>query len=124
MAIGAYTILKKPWSIGVHYQNEYGELTLEPVSDLLHVSKVLSDDPLVRENMFSFEDAEWIALITDNRGIQLSISRADNYQKGYVVIHESPSMVRIAKATILSRNLSIGKPGEEIERVARSSRRF
>ena len=79
----------------IQYENKYGTLELEPL-EYRHVSTVLhatTPDDL----KFDFETAERIALITENRHIQLAF--VTKPCRALVVHHESPDTVAVLPGT-------------------------
>ena len=80
------------------YQNRYGNLTLGLVSEFRPVSTFNSRD-VPDEYKITMEVAEQIALITDNRGIQLCVEFIDNRLTGrmFIIVHESKSSAALAK---------------------------
>lgn len=105
------------------YKNEYGELTIEPVTDYVPISTVsFQKTPEVRENLFDINTAEKVALITENRGIQvcfpLLAGRGPN--NAYVVIHKDASTVAVGKVTLNDFQCELSA-GEEINRLARTT---
>ena len=95
------------------YANEYGELELETVGALCEVSAVSSRNVPV-ELYASPDIAAKIALISDNRGIQMCyVSKA---KKFYIVYHNSASYVYLCRIRKLVYRGGCD-PYREIERV-------
>lgn len=79
----------------ISYQNRYGSLQLTPASDYMSVSKI-SHKIAPIGCAFSIATAEEIALITDNRNIQISFIPG-NMHVCYVMHHISTSMAAICQ---------------------------
>lgn len=98
----------------ITYANEYGELVLTPVTEYMPVSGISADkQPVILQHMFSLEDAETIALITENHKVQLSTPYL--LQKGhprktdaYIIHHLSPSVACVCKAEIKTSIIESG----------------
>lgn len=100
----------------VDYINSYGALTLIAVSDLMLLKKVstkfvetLEKDK--KESLFlPMEICEQIALITENKKIQIcfSLSKSLNENCAYVFLHESPSTGWVCKVASLEYLSPVG----------------
>lgn len=99
------------------YNNYYGKLILEETGELLKVSEIRGIN-LPDELKFSLDIAEKIALITENRGIQISGEFHKNPPKMYVIMHVSPSTGYIGKIVSLEFNSDIN-PTEELAKFAK-----
>lgn len=106
----------------INYKNEFGELNLRIVGEFVDVSKILSSDPMVKENSFSLDDAEKIALITDNNGIQLSFDMKNG--SSFVIAHQSGSVAAICKAEIVSFKCNFDTPAEQIDAIYKSGSEY
>lgn len=96
----------------IKYKNNYGQLELELVSEYIPVSTIKGSN--ISDSLkFSLETAEQIALITENRKIQICIPLD---WKVYVIIHNSPSTAAIAKIKSLDFIADI-TPAEELHRL-------
>lgn len=82
------------------FQNRYGRLTLSLVSEVRPVNEIHGVD-LDDAIKFDIDTAERIALITDNRGIQIAPHKVGDKWRCYVVVHDSPSTVAVAKIETL-----------------------
>lgn len=92
----------------LNFQNQYGQLTLALVDSLRNVRNIHGKD-IDPAHKFGLETAEKIALVTDNRGIQLGGLGAHDC---YVVVHETPdtaAVARIESLTYIGQN-----PAQEI----------
>ena len=79
------------------YANKYGMVILETVSDFMPISQIEPDE----NYMFDLETAEWLALITKNKSIQISFRKKNGKFRCYVVIHDSPSTAALAKISLM-----------------------
>lgn len=80
----------------IEFKNKYGSLTLEVVSDFVKVKDLGLVKDLPEDQKFSMETAEQIALITDNRGIQI-VFDSTNIKIASVAVHDSVSTAAWAK---------------------------
>lgn len=97
----------------LNFQNRYGQLTLVLVTDVRHVRDIHGKD-VDAAHKFGLETAEKIALVTDNRGIQLGGLGAHDC---YVVVHETPDTAAVARIETLT--YTGGDPAQEIRDAAR-----
>ena len=96
--------------------NQYGSLKLEIIGEYQDVSGIHSRN-LNKELFFDIETAEKIALITENRGIQLSVFSGD-HSKMFVVHHATSSSAAVCKLVELKFKEEINAR-DEIERLSR-----
>ena len=98
--------------ITTHFSNKYGSVTFALVTEVLPLRTIYGSnlDPGI---MFDIETAEKIALITDNHRIQLSPYKGKDGYRLYVVLHDSPSTVAVARIETL--NYTGGNPAQEIQ---------
>lgn len=101
----------------VKFKNEFGALTLTPVTGFMPVSQISSKHPLAAESSFDMETAEKVALITGNRGIQLVLHYPLN-NKAFVVLHDSPATAAICSAS-LEEFQCTGTPAEMLNTLNR-----
>lgn len=94
----------------LNFKNGYGTLTLALVSAVMPVDAIRGADVDVAYK-FDLETAEKVALITENRRVQIGGTNAHDC---YVVAHESVSTAAIAR--IETMNYVGGVPAHEIER--------
>lgn len=78
----------------IEYENKYGSLELETVSEYKKVGEIRSKD-LDPSLFFDIETAEQIALITGNKGIQLSVTYLPG--KMFVIHHASSDIAAVCK---------------------------
>jgi hypothetical protein len=95
----------------LNYQNKYGSLTLAPVTDVMHVNEIRGVN-IDSQYKFDIKAAEQIALITDNRGVQLAPIKEPEGWRVYVVVHETPETAAVAKIVEL---VYIGKDSAKQE---------
>ena len=98
------------------YKNKYGSLELELMEDYKDIKGVRGKD-YPDDVKFTMETAEQIALITDNRGIQISFEYP-KLDKAYVMIHKSPSTIAVAKIKNIYFDKNIN-PQDEIAKIAK-----
>ena len=97
------------------YKNKYGSVMLEVMGEYQHVSKFHAED--VPENCFiSMDEAEQIALITDNLKIQECFSK--DLKKIYIIRHKNANTAVLCKPYNL--NYMYGKNCTEAIKQARS----
>jgi hypothetical protein len=95
------------------YQNKYGSVTFELVSDCMPVSKINSK--IVPDGcFFDTNTSEEIVLITANRNFQLCPTKGLSGWLWYAIIHETSSTGYIAKIKDLNF-ISDVNPQNEIE---------
>lgn len=84
------------------YGNKYGQLEIEVIDLYKNVSEFCSKD-FPEYCFFALEQAEQIALITGNRGIQISFTfdKHNGFYKAYLVHHESPSRAALCRIVSL-----------------------
>lgn len=98
------------------HSNEFGSLTLTPVTPAMPVSEISwRQCPAARNNAISLEQAEQVALITENRGIQIGADWVNGGTDSYVILHETPNTAAICKVDIHSFQANDGMtPAEQI----------
>ena len=89
----------------IKFKNKYGFVELTPITDYMPVLG-MSQLPIVNDYLFSMEDAEKLALITDNRMVQVSfpfLCQKDHpkQNQGYIVHHQSASVACVCKVDIV-----------------------
>jgi hypothetical protein len=80
----------------LHYQNKYGRIEFDLVSEVRHVSTIHGVD-IDDQYKFDIRTAEQVALITDNRRIQICPQRTPKGYVLYVVLHATPSTVAVGR---------------------------
>lgn len=84
--------------MNVKYSNVYGSLELRTMTPIMPIRDIKA----IPECMFNVRTAEQIALITGNRGVQLSFKMpltAPN--PAYVIVHSTPNSGAVAKVVNL-----------------------
>ncbi len=94
----------------LHFKNKYGTLTLKLVSAVMPVDSIHGAD-IDNAYKFDLKTAEKVALITENRRIQIGGTNAHDC---YVVAHESVSTAAIAR--IETMDYMSGVPAQELYR--------
>jgi hypothetical protein len=99
----------------VNYHNRYGNLTLDLVTDFQSVRN-FSFAMVPQDCVITIDQAEQIALITDNRRLQVCFC-PDDLRKCYVIVHNSASTAALAKVSCLNF-ISTVNPASEIASLA------
>lgn len=100
----------------VNFQNEFGSLQISLVTDFMSVGKITRDIPEVSANMFSIETAEQIALITDNKNVQICMCFPLN-GLGYLVYHRNGREAAVCKIDSIIYSCTVS-PAEQIAMMA------
>jgi hypothetical protein len=83
------------------YKNKYGYLEFEVIENYRDISTIHSKD--LQDNLFfEIEVAEHIALITENRDIQLSVTY--DPKKMFLIHHQSSSVAAVCRITKIEFN--------------------
>lgn len=82
------------------YRNRYGALTVEPVSELMHVRDIRCAD-FPDSIKFDLDTAEKIALITENRRSQIAFSTWTRSSLGILIVHATESTARVVRVVCL-----------------------
>jgi hypothetical protein len=101
----------------VRYSNRFGTVEITPVTPFMPVSSIRKTHPQAQENTFDLHTAEKIALITENRRIQLCPHFPID-GLAYLVLHDSPSMAAICRVNVLEFSCATS-PAEMIETLNR-----
>lgn len=82
------------------FNNQYGKATLTPVTDTLPLSEVsfAKMPALVRQVRLTVEQAEQLALISENKDIQICFNMHEKLH--YVVFHVTANTVWLCQANI------------------------
>lgn len=90
-----------PVNAVIPFSNHFGKLEMTVMSGPMAIKDISFDKcKVVRDNTFSLDDAEKIALITENKSIQIGFCTHD-YELGYVVLHDGPSTGYLCRANII-----------------------
>jgi hypothetical protein len=82
----------------ISYQNNYGTLVLEPVSEYRSVDGIRSDIVPENSRFYGIDVAEKVALITENRRIQIAFQMPLTRNSfGYILHHDSPNTCAICR---------------------------
>jgi hypothetical protein len=83
------------------FSNKYGSFELEIIGEFTNVSNIKSNE-ISLDCFFDIDVAEKIALISENKSIQISTSK--NMKHFYCVFHHSSSIVAVGKVKSLIFN--------------------
>lgn len=97
--------------MNTQFENRFGSVSFRPIAEVTHVKNIRGAD-LDARCMFDVETAEKIALITENRRIQICPYKGADGWRCYVVLHESESTAAVAE--IEGLNYTGGVPAAEI----------
>jgi len=103
----------------VNFKNSFGALKISFVTDFMPVGEISQNMPEVSSNLFDVETAEKIALITDNKNVQIGMCYPLNGQ-AYLIYHSSASVAAVCKIESISFPCAVS-PAEQIALMARSN---
>ena len=83
------------------FKNRFGLLKLALLTDVMPVRDIRGTN-IDNIHKFPIDQAEQVALITDNRGIQISTVKADGQWLFYIVVHDSPSTGAVARVETIA----------------------
>lgn len=83
----------------MRYHNEYGTVELTPITEHLPIGDIHFQLTAVQENLLSLDEAEQIALISENAGIQIAIHLSG---AAYVILHDGPRHGAVCHCHIVS----------------------
>ena len=92
-----------------HYSNEYGQLTVEKISEIMPIKQISRELPSFPSTDIAFDikTAERIALITENRGVQICFFKETNNHRAYLIASDTTGKnacyVRISSLNYSSR---------------------
>ena len=95
----------------MQYKNHYGEAVIEIVSDYMSIKKV-TRKYVPKGCWFNMDQAEQIALITDNRHLQIGFS--EDLRHAYVIHHKNANTVAYCKVTSINFYTKSGESAREI----------
>ena len=84
----------------VRMSNRFGSVVLTPVTEFMAVGLIRKTHPQAVANTFDLDTAEKLALITENRRIQICPHFFPIDGLAYVVLHDSTSTAAICSVTI------------------------
>lgn len=93
------------------FHNKFGSVTLRPIADVTHVKNIRGAE-LDAGCMFDVETAEKLALITENRRIQICPFKGPKGWQCYAVLHETEATAAVAEIAELT--YTGGIPAKEI----------
>ncbi|MFV8385097.1 hypothetical protein ACNO5E_13490 [Vibrio parahaemolyticus] len=112
----------------ISYENKYGRVVLTPVTEYMPLAKItFAELPVISDCLFRVEQGEEIALITENRHVQISFpllcEKGHPQQSlGYLIHHQSASVACVCKVDICPAEIANGlSPQEEIQRIYEAS---
>lgn len=86
----------------IQFTNRYGTLVIDPISEYHPVKGIRSDIVPVDGRFHGIDTAEKIALITENRHIQIGFQMPLTRNSfGYILHHDSPSTCAICRIVSL-----------------------
>lgn len=85
----------------ITYQNKYGFLEFEVIEAYREVATIHSKD-LQQDVFFEIDDAEKIALITENKGIQLSVNQG--HTKMFLIHHKTSNIAAVCRVIKIDFN--------------------
>lgn len=85
----------------IDFENKYGSATIEIVGEFKNIKDIQRVKDLPKDLTFSIDDAEKLALISENRYIQITFD-STNLRNAAVIVHSSPSIVALGKLTNLN----------------------
>lgn len=110
-------------TIHVKYTNEYGNLTIKPVGDFVphkEFESVYHDKKIIF--CISLDDAEKIALITGNDGIQIAF-KYPNLNYAYIVMYDENGNLSLANIVsfYFKDNIDATKELERLNKIKAAS---
>ena len=88
------------------FQNEYGTAELTPVTDYMPISAINARIPAVQTSLMTLEQAEQLAVISDNVGIQTAVQLNGS---AYVILHNGPSQGAVCRCDISWKSSETGQ---------------
>jgi len=88
------------------FQNEYGTAELTPVTDYMPISAINARIPAVQTSLMTLEQAEQLAVISDNVGIQIVVRLNGS---AYVILHNGPSQGAVCRCDISWKSSETGQ---------------
>lgn len=93
------TDFKSP-PLPVRFSNKFGIVEITPVTEFMAVSSIRKTHPQAQANTFDLTTAEKIALITENRRIQICPHFFPIDGLAYLLLHDSPSTAAICRVDV------------------------
>jgi hypothetical protein len=83
----------------INFQNEFGTVVLTAIKDYMPIQDVsFAKCPIIKKVLIPMDVLEQVALITNNKGIQISFA-PDVSLGAYIIHHKSPNVVAICRLT-------------------------
>ncbi|MFT5715962.1 MAG: hypothetical protein ACI9T7_000135 [Oleiphilaceae bacterium] len=107
-------------NMDIHFENRFGKLILTRVTEYVPVSTIGYETCIeAQQNTIDLETAEKVALITENRHIQLCLPMKLGLMSGFVIHHIGPHDACVCKVDIVSFEAAGGmSPSEQITSLA------
>lgn len=85
----------------IQFKNRFGTLYLTPVTDYMPISKItFKTTKAVKEHIIDMECAEKVALITDNRNVQVCFPMQLDFNSCYVIHHNKPDSACVCRVNV------------------------
>lgn len=88
-----------PLPPAVHYANRFGAVEVTPVTDFMPLAGIRKTHPMAQAHVFDLTTAEQIALVTENRRVQVCVHYPLD-GLAYLVLHDSPSTAAICRVDV------------------------
>lgn len=88
-----------PLPPAVHYANRFGSVEVTPMTAFMPLAGIRKTHPMAQAHAFDLTTAEQIALVTENRGVQLCVHYPLD-GLAYLVLHDSPSTAAICRVEV------------------------
>lgn len=88
-----------PLPVPVHFSNRFGAVEVTPVTDFMPLAGIRKTHPMAQANAFDLTTAEQIALVTENRRVQVCVHYPLD-GLAYLVLHDSPSTAAICRVDV------------------------
>lgn len=99
------------------FTNRFGTVEVTPLTDFMPVRDIRMTHPVAVANVFDVTTAEQIALVTENRGVQICLHfPLDGL--AYLVLHDSPSTAAICRVDVVDFACATA-PGDMLEALNR-----
>lgn len=102
----------------IRIRNEFGTVELVPVTGILPIAQLSSALPAAQMHRFDLDTAERIALITENRGVQICCPMHWRGQ-AFLILHDGPSAGAVCRVSVVEW-LSDEDPIEVLSRESRT----
>lgn len=99
------------------FTNRFGSVLVTPMTDFMPLAGIRKTHPMAMANAFDMTTAEQIALVTENRGVQVCVHYPLD-GLAYLVLHDSPSTAAICRVDVKEFACE-GTPGVMLEALNR-----